>query len=444
MSSVVFLGPTLPLEEARKRLDATYLPPVRQGDVLRVIRRRPRAIGIVDGYFQGVPAVWHKEILWALSQGIHVFGGASMGALRAAELAPFGMVGVGEIFAAYCGGELTDDDEVAIVHGPAEIGYRARTEALVDIRATLSQAAVQGIIRPDTSDRLIRLAKQQHYSERGYNALWRIAAEVGVDPTELSALRDWLPQGRIDLKRRDAERLLHAMADHLANDPGPFQAAFRFEHTVAWEALLREIEPTDPASAPDRATRRDRLILDRLRLSGDYPGLAGQALMRLLAEREGRGGVLDTADTRRAAVDHELRRRHGLYTAAQWRAWLSRQGLDEAAWRALVRREVALDRLLEVAQPALNDYILDELRRAGDYARRAAEADRRLDSSPHGSPAPTVPEIALLAWFCRQQGLDDLPEDAEALARRLGFDTLAAFYRALRHEYAYWQSSRKE
>ena len=59
------------------------------------------AIGIVDGYFEGVLSVWHKEILWAMAEGIHVFGSASMGALRAAELHPFGMHGTGRIFEAF-------------------------------------------------------------------------------------------------------------------------------------------------------------------------------------------------------------------------------------------------------------------------------------------------------------------------------------------------------
>ena len=60
--------------------------PSAQGDVYRVAQERPSAIGIVDGYFEGVLSVWHKEILWAMAEGIHVFGSASMGALRAAEL----------------------------------------------------------------------------------------------------------------------------------------------------------------------------------------------------------------------------------------------------------------------------------------------------------------------------------------------------------------------
>src|SRR6516165_742713 len=100
MTAVIFLGPTLSVDEARQELDADYLPPAAQSDVYLAARRQPVMIGIVDGYFQRVPSVWHKEILWAMSRGIHVFGSASMGALRAAELEVFGMEGVGAVFAA--------------------------------------------------------------------------------------------------------------------------------------------------------------------------------------------------------------------------------------------------------------------------------------------------------------------------------------------------------
>jgi hypothetical protein len=125
MSIYVFLGPTLAVTDARRILDATYLPPVAMGDVAAVLMQptTPKAIAIIDGVFQNVPAVWHKEILFALSQGVRVFGSSSMGALRAAELHAFGMEGVGRVFAAYRDGVLEDDDEVAVIHGPAEFGY---------------------------------------------------------------------------------------------------------------------------------------------------------------------------------------------------------------------------------------------------------------------------------------------------------------------------------
>lgn len=98
MNTYVFLGPTLSLNEAKSCLDAFYCGPVQQGDIVRALDRRAEAIGIIDGFFEVVPSVWHKEILLALSRGVYVCGAGSMGALRAAELAPYGMVGIGTVF----------------------------------------------------------------------------------------------------------------------------------------------------------------------------------------------------------------------------------------------------------------------------------------------------------------------------------------------------------
>src|SRR5581483_7019006 len=150
VSVCVFVGPTVSLDEARAELDAVYLPPTAQGDVYRVARSRPWAIGIVDGYFERVPSVWHKEVLWAMAQGVHVYGSASMGALRAAELEPFGMVGVGRIFERYRDGDLEEDDAVAVAHGPAETGFRPLSEALVNVQSTLAAAMTASVLGPAT------------------------------------------------------------------------------------------------------------------------------------------------------------------------------------------------------------------------------------------------------------------------------------------------------
>jgi hypothetical protein len=53
-----------------------------------------------------------------MEQGVHVFGAASMGALRAAEMHSLGMVGIGTIFQWYRDGKIVADDEVAVRHGP--------------------------------------------------------------------------------------------------------------------------------------------------------------------------------------------------------------------------------------------------------------------------------------------------------------------------------------
>ena len=67
-------------------------------------------------------------------------GAASMGALRAAELHGFGMVGHGRIFEWYRDGVIDADDEVALIYGPEEVGYPSLSKPLVNIRATLAAA----------------------------------------------------------------------------------------------------------------------------------------------------------------------------------------------------------------------------------------------------------------------------------------------------------------
>src|SRR5579872_1829302 len=115
----VFLGPSLPLGEAKKILpNAYYLPPVQCGNIISIMRLQPNIIAIIDGYFENMPAVWHKEILFALEKGVIVIGASSIGALRASELEKFGMIPSGEIAHHYVDGQFNDDDEVALLHSP--------------------------------------------------------------------------------------------------------------------------------------------------------------------------------------------------------------------------------------------------------------------------------------------------------------------------------------
>jgi hypothetical protein len=261
MSVVVFLGPSLAAAEARAILDADYLPPARRGDIAAAVgTRRAETIVLIDGYFEQVPAVWHKEILWALSRGVRVCGAASMGALRAAELAQFGMLGAGRVFEAYRTGRFApfddafeDDDEVAVVHGPAAAGYAA-TEALVDIRATLAAAEAAGVIDAAERDGLAAAAKAMFYKRRSWAALlegWvrgercvraRTLREGGPEPeydrcVRARTLRPWLAENRVRQKALDAALLLGLVRDGLAPAEPP---AFRFERTLIWQAAMPE------------------------------------------------------------------------------------------------------------------------------------------------------------------------------------------------------------
>lgn len=232
----VFLGPSLPVADARRVLDAIYLPPAAVGDVTQLVREaRPARIAIVDGYFERMAAVWHKEVLFALEQRCAVFGAASMGALRAAELEAFGMIGVGKVFRAFRRGALTDDDEVAVAHLPGEHGYAAASTAMVELRAGLGLARRRRVVSAAAHDRLVALAKARFYRERSWPQLVDDGRAAGIAVTRLAAMvaREG---ARLDIKAADARALLR----RLAREPElrPAKPRWKLAQTWFWRRFV--------------------------------------------------------------------------------------------------------------------------------------------------------------------------------------------------------------
>ena len=241
MKTVIFAGPSLPPNARPADPQLDWRPPVRQGELYRVaLKERPAVIGVIDGYFEVTPTVWHKEILWAMVQGIHIFGAASIGALRAAELDAFGMRGIGQIYRDFRDGVLVDDDEVAVLHGPAELGYPPLTEAMVNIRATLAVAERDGVIAASLAAEIIRFAKALFYKERTYRAILKGATDTGA-MAQLADFEAWLRTNWIDQKRLDALAMLDAISTHVAAGIPPLQVAYELADTVAWQAAKRLI-----------------------------------------------------------------------------------------------------------------------------------------------------------------------------------------------------------
>ena len=230
LRAVIFAGPSLPPAYRPADPALEWRPPVRQGEVYQAAQTRPAIIGIVDGYFEVTPTVWHKEILWAMSQGIHLYGAASIGALRAAELHTFGMVGIGRIFGSFRDGVLEDDDEVAVLHGPEELGYPALTETMVNIRATLEKAVCEGIIDRSAATHLTDIAKALFYKNRSWDAILYLASR-NPPPMPLDAFAAWLPGGRVDQKRIDASDMIAAIQTQLSAGITPLTVSFRFNNT---------------------------------------------------------------------------------------------------------------------------------------------------------------------------------------------------------------------
>jgi hypothetical protein len=243
----VFSGPTIQPGHARSLFaGATCVGPAACGDVLRAQMANATAIVLIDGYFEHTRPVWHKEILWALTHGVHVYGASSLGALRAVELEPFGMVGVGRVFEWFRDGVLEDEDEVTVVHESPERGYRPISDALVNIRATMAQAVGAGVIDPQTASALVRSQKERFYPSRKLAFAVTEMRARGFD-VDWDATGRWLECGLVDQKRADAvEALMRVRDDAAAGFAGLPPPSFEFSYTEAWHEFMRAFGQVRP------------------------------------------------------------------------------------------------------------------------------------------------------------------------------------------------------
>ncbi|WP_164010136.1 TfuA-like protein [Pyxidicoccus trucidator] len=441
MKVFIFTGPTLRPEEARAELDAIYLPPVQQGDVYRAAREGPVAIGIIDGFFEHVPAVWHKEILWAMSEGIHVFGASSMGALRAAELSAFGMEGVGDIFAAFERGELEDDDDVAVAHAGAEDGWRPLSEAMVNISATLSAAWVERVVREDTRNVLERAAKALFYVERAWPVVMARGARAGVHPSQLDALKAWLPKGRVDQKKADALALLRTLRERLEAGLSPKKVAFPFQHTDAWEEARRRAGRL-PLRRDARALEgvASESLLDELRLRGSLGAARRAGMARALAVEEARRLGREPAAEELQATAESLRHERGL-APESFERWQAEQQVDDLG--RLLRDESHVRWVETLFEPDVLRHLADHLRLTGEYGELLARArDKERVLAEAGQVVPRledagITEDMLWRWYFEERQGRLLPESLGRAARDDGFADVDTMRRAALRELCY-------
>lgn len=426
---VVFLGPSLALDVARTVLDADYQPPCRMGDVLAAVQRRPSMIVIIDGLFEQTPAVWHKEILFALAQGIPVIGGGSMGALRAAELHAFGMTGVGRIFHDYASGVLEDDDEVAVGHGLAEAGFTCQTDAMVNLRHGLALAVQAGALAAELAARLATLVKALHYSERSWQRIYELGEQDGA-AAAMPALRNFIAGTSPNLKRDDALDVLRTAAQGVAAAP----AAFRFEPTKYWEQLRTYHQP---AGAGGDGGPHAEQLLNHVRIaSPQRKSLRERALLMHLASAEMDRLGLPRGDRRGALL--RWRRERGLTTPQAMADWLREQHAGQEECLRMAQLDADLRTLTQHYAMEVDSGVALLLKQDGDYADTLAQLRRKqawLDQAGMARVASDdVDDMApVLAWYELRHGklAAQLPEHA----RELGFASFDRFLPELLAEY---------
>ncbi len=374
---VVFLGPSLPAAEARRLAPCTVLPPARQGDVWRALSLKPRALVLVDGVFEAQPSVWHHELLAALEAGVAVFGGGSMGALRAAELSAHGMVGVGRIFGWYRDGVAVDDAEVALLHADAEHGWRPLTVPLVNVRHAAEQARKARVLGRSDARALVDAAAGIFYQERTWARL-REAMEPAWTRSVREAWDAWFAGGVEDLKRLDAIECVRAGAEFVRRAARAPPGARRNPSSLVRRRRLME----DVTRVGSRVVGSGR-VMEVLRGAPDAEAWAEAGLRRALLAGWARSLGLEATEEEVAAEEaawwNERRVR-----ASRREAFLAANGLDGLELRQLCEAR-ALERLalLHASRllpdgPSWDEALASEARLGGQWeqaARALAEAD---------------------------------------------------------------------
>jgi hypothetical protein len=437
MTVYVFLGPSMPVAAAQRLLDAVYLPPVAMGDLYTLVASRARAgdrIGIIDGIFEQVPAVWHKEILYALSCGVHVYGAASMGALRAAELHPFGMRGVGRIFEAFRTERLVSDDEVVVAHAQAAHGFRSVSDALVSIRFGLEELAASGLVAAPLAAELTQAAARAHYSERSWGLVMDEARARGADRDCLGAIR--AKAAEPDAKAQDAAALLEVLKEDSASGNAPHVPNFAFQTTSFWTGMMQSLATRVEAAryGTGELAEEEGTVAGCFRAAGeDRDALLDAALLDRLVTESTRGFEPEAGDLQQAA--RRIARRHRLTSADQLAQWRRRQRLGEAEWRQRLALEARRHWLMGGLIDQLDPLIVARLKAEGRFAALSGriEAGRgRIAKRAVGKPSLEdfgLSADLLQAWY--EERFGPMSPDPASHARQLGFAGLRDFVDAL-------------
>ena len=174
----VFAGPSLyPIRNIRETWRVNFLPPVARNSISELVSQEtPGLIIIADGVFHSTLSVGHAEIRDALDRGWEVHGVSSMGAIRAAEMAPLGMIGHGKVFERFRDDGEFDDDEVALLHTP-KYPYYPGSEPLVHTRSLLEHLVSQGVLSHSVSSVILKTMKNRWFGYRTIDLLHALLSE---------------------------------------------------------------------------------------------------------------------------------------------------------------------------------------------------------------------------------------------------------------------------
>jgi len=384
MRIAVFLGPSLPHSRAREILPGDYYPPARQGDLLWAVREGYDLLALIDGedYTSG-PLTWHKEILYALSRGLRVVGSSGIGALRAAELYPYGMEGVGRIFRLYQEGLLERDDAVAAPFYFCEGEWVRLGEPLVNLLSTLEKCELQGELSKDEKDSLEEIARSLYYKERSFETLLQRGEKKGFfGVSRKMELEETFARNRVDLLRDDAIALLEYVQEgKIPEKTGEISC----EKWKTSHIFRRIFEEERPCSIEDERVTLGEIAAWGVVETPEGFSLAKRGLNRRLGLEFARHLELEVSPEEVEQETIRFRRRRKIATQKSLDEWLKRNHLEEVEFRRLMKEEALLSRLRRwfvtvehFGTPVQS--LLDVLRLEGMYeaCARGAEEQKKM------------------------------------------------------------------
>ena len=430
---VLFSGPSLSHEAAASLApDALLRPPARLGDVVSAVQRlKPHAIGLLDCAYGSVMSVLHKELLYAMDAGIWVVGASGVGALRAAECRTYGMIGVGSVYQAVVSGVIEDDDEVLCAFGGEQDGYRAHSDSLVRIRATIRGLLDEDLLTEAEAAALQAAQRRRWYPHRSLSALPLDAIAVGIDESRAARITDVLAARRWDPAHDDAVALLARMAGlpahpiPVADRPGV--AATRAFHVT----LNRDLVVEDPGG--------HRVSLDEIRKFAllnleDARDASSTAQLKVAVGVVSRvlHGPLSEAELESGA--HCLARRRGV-ERVEVSSVLAALDVDPRGIDAMTQSEAHVVRMERSAlamghSGAMARAFLDELRLRGSYdsVRRQAALELAAAARITFDAPPTAATV--LQTYAAISGWS-IPEDLEAYAEARDLGSVAELLESL-------------
>jgi YcaO-like protein with predicted kinase domain len=194
--------------------NAEVAPPVQRGDVIEDIDKEVGCILILDGVFHQSLSVCPSEIMDALRRGIRVFGASSMGALRAAELEAYGMVGVGKVFEYIRDSNVFRDDFVGQVFVDELPQVQRDSVTWVEFEINLRALHENGKISRATYEYLGACYAKLHYAERNLKTL---SARIRSERRDFHKLITAATWALVDMERpkfRDARMALREVVRH--------------------------------------------------------------------------------------------------------------------------------------------------------------------------------------------------------------------------------------